>query len=188
MEHILTKCRSKARSTAWKLADELWTGRGGTELLTDIGNIMGCSLASFVTNDGLDDGKCRLYRIIVSETAYLIWKMRNERRIRDSDGNERDNIEGETETRWRNALTKRLTNDRYLTDSTRFGKRALNTSLVKRTWTGCLEDEEVLPQDWHRLKGGFSGYIAGGSARICKVGPSPTQARSPTQSRAAASA
>ena len=126
-----------------------------------------------------------MYRIIISETAYLIWKIRNERRIRDSDGEERVGIERETETRWK--MNKRLTNDRFLTNSTRFGKRALNEGLIKRTWTGCLDNEEALPQGWYKTKGGFSGYVAGGSARIRTVGPSPTQARSPTQSHAVAS-
>ena len=182
------KCKSRARSTAWRLVNELWTGRGSTSLPTDIGNIMGCGLASFTTNDKPDDRKCRLYRILISETAYLIWKIRNERRIRDSDGKERIDIERETETRWKNALNKRLTNDRFLTNSTQFRKRALNEGLIKRTWTGCLDNEEALPQDWYKTKGGFSGYVVGGSARICTVGPSPTQARSPTQSRMAASA
>jgi len=188
MEHILTKCRSKARSAAWKLANAFWARRSNTELPCNIGDILGCALANFTTNDKPDDGKCRLYRIIVSETAYLIWKTRNERRIRDNDSEERSNIEGETTTRWRNALNKRLTNDRFLTDSIRFRKNALDAGLVTRTWTGCLDNEEALPQEWYKTRGGFSGYIAGESPRIRQVGPSPTQARSPTQCRATASA
>ena len=143
---------------------------------------------AFTMNGKPNDGKSRLYRIIVSETAYLIWKMRNEWQIRDDDGEERLNVEGETTARWRKALNKRLTNDRFLTDSARFRKRALNAELVRRTWTGSLENEEALPQEWYKTRGGFSGYVAGGSPRICQVGPNPTQARSPTQSRAAASA
>ena len=165
MEHTITKCKSKARSVAWRLANDLWTRTGNTELPTNIGDILGCGLAAFTINDNPNDGKSRLYRIIVSETAYLIWKIRNERRIRDDDGGERSNIEGETTTRWRKALNKRLTNDRFLTDSIRFRKRALKAELVKRTWTGCLENEEALPQEWHKTRGGFSGYVAGGSAR-----------------------
>ena len=108
---------------------------------------MGCGLASFTTNNKPDDGKCRLYRILISETAYLIWKIRNEKRIRDSDGGERVDIERETKTRWKNTLNKRLTNNRFLTNSTWFGKRALNEGLIKRMWTGCLDNEEVLPHD-----------------------------------------
>ena len=188
MEHILMKCKSKARSTAWRLANDLWAKTDDTKLPANIGDVLGCGLAAFTTDGKPNDGKSRLYRIIVSETAYLIWKIRNERRIRDDDGEERHNTEEEATTRWRKALNRRLTNDRFLTDTTRFRKRALNAELVKRTWTGCLENEEALPQEWYKTRGGFSGYVAGGSPRIRQVGPSPTQARSPTQSRAAASA
>ena len=50
-------------------------------------------------------------------------------------------------TRWRKALNRRLTNDRFLTDTTRFQKRALNVELIKHVWTGCLENKEALPQE-----------------------------------------
>ena len=93
------KYRSRAWSTAWKLVNKLWIGRGGTGLPTDIDNIMGCGFVSFTTNDKPDNRKYRLYRIIVSKTAYLIWKMRNKWWIRDDDGKERLNVEGETTTR-----------------------------------------------------------------------------------------
>jgi len=188
MEHILTKCGAKARSTAWKLANDLWATRSKTPLPTNLGDIIGCGLAEFTTNGKLDDGKNRLYRIIVSETAYLIWKTRNERRIRDDDGAERENIVNETAKRWENAIKKRLTIDRYLADSVRFGKRAIDENLVRRTWRGTLDNEEGLPDDWYRVKGGFSGYLAGVSPRICQVRLNLTNARSPTRGRDAASA
>lgn len=71
-EHILTKCKSVARTTAWKLTNELWGRRYNTPLPTNAGDIIGCGLACFKRDDKPDDGKNRLYRIIVSETAYLI--------------------------------------------------------------------------------------------------------------------
>ena len=152
MEHIITDCKAKARETAWDLANDLWKKRSRTPLSTNIGDVLGCGLAHFTTNNKPDKGKNRLYRIIMSETAYLIWKLRNERRIRDGDGNERHDIIAETTTRWVKAINKRLTNDRYLTDNKRFGKRALKEKLVQRTWTGCLEDEEGLPNNWYNRK------------------------------------
>ena len=86
MEHILSTCRSTARSTAWRLANELWSKRNNSPLPSNLGDILGCGLANFQTIGKPDTGKNRLYRIIVSETAFLIWKLRNERRIRDDDG------------------------------------------------------------------------------------------------------
>ena len=78
----------------------------------------------------------RPYRIIVSETAYLIRKMRKERIIRDGDSPEGDSTESETVNRWAYALNKRLTIDRALTNSLGFGRSLINEKLVKRTWKG----------------------------------------------------
>ena len=85
MEHILTTCKAKPRELAWKLANDLWSNKHDGALPTRLGDTMGCGLAKFTKNGKPDKGKNRLYRIIVSETAYLIWKLRNERRIRDGD-------------------------------------------------------------------------------------------------------
>ena len=133
MEHILTACKSTARSTAWGLANHLWLKKSQTPLPTNLGDILGCGLASFTTKGKIDSGKNRLYRILMSETAFLIWKLRNERRIRDEDVQEHRNITTETTTRWTNAINKRLTIDQHLTNDIRFGKRALNEKLVKNT-------------------------------------------------------
>ena len=121
-----------------------------------LGDILGCGLANFKSNDKPDRGKNRLYRILMSETAYLIWKMRNERRIRDSDNTAADST-NETVNRWTHAINKRLTIDRALTDSTKFRKKAIDEKLVKATWKNCLNNEESLPDDWHKLKGVLVG-------------------------------
>jgi len=157
MDHILTSCKSTARSTAWLLANELWLKRSDSPLPTNLGDILGCGLANFSIKGKPDTGKNRLYRIIVSETAFLIWKLRNERRIRDDDGQEHNNIAAETTKRWVNAINKRLTIDRHMTNNIRFGKKAINEKLVKRTWTGCLNNEEYLPDNWHRKWGVLVG-------------------------------
>ena len=168
MEHILTACKSSARSTAWKLANDLWRKRSQQPLPTSLGDILGCGLASLTTKGKIDKGKNRLYRVLMSETAFLIWKLRNERRIRDEDAQEHRNITNETTSRWTNAINKRLTIDRHLTNDIRFGKRALNSKLVKNTWRGCLKNEEYLPENWDRNRGvlvGISGTPPPGHVR-----------------------
>ena len=159
MDHILTECNAKARSTAWNLADNLWVKRYNSHLPTNLGDILGCGLANFTSDDRPDEGKNRLYRILMSETAYLIWKIGNERRIRDEDGEERATTPNETTTRWRNAINKRLITDRYLTDERRFGEKALDQNLVRKTWSGCLTNEDSLPDDWYRNKGVLVGIL-----------------------------
>ena len=155
MDHILTKCSAHARSTAWNLANEIWMGKFTSPLPNDIGKILGCALANFQKNDKPDKGKNRLYRILVSETAYLIWKMRNERRIRDNDTD--TTTTDSIKKRLINVINKRLTIDRFLTDKKRFGKRALCEKLVKATWKYCLHNEEALPDNWPTARGVLVG-------------------------------
>ena len=52
-------------------------------------------MAEFRRNSKPDQGDNRLYRILVSETAHLIWKMGHERRIRDEDSPGREASERE---------------------------------------------------------------------------------------------
>ena len=78
MDHTLSRCKATARGTAWKLANEVWQRRHPTEIPSTMGGILGCGLAKFERNGRPDTGKNRLYRILVSETAFLIWKLRNE--------------------------------------------------------------------------------------------------------------
>ena len=89
----------------------------------------------------------------MSETAFLIWKMRNERRIWNEDTVDNEDTQSEIFNRWSHAINKRLTIDRALTNDKRFGRRALQGKLVKATWKRCLKNEEELPDNWVHLKG-----------------------------------
>ena len=158
MEHILTKCRAGTCKEAWRLANEMWAKRHQSELPNTLGGMLGCGLASFTDEDRPDKGKNRLYRILVSETAYLIWKLRNERRIRDEEGPVQKDTE--VSTRWTNTLNKRLMMDRMLTNKARFQKNTLDDKLVRNTWSRCLRDEEVLPANWPMSRGVLVGISA----------------------------
>ncbi|KZT03820.1 uncharacterized protein LAESUDRAFT_658954, partial [Laetiporus sulphureus 93-53] len=47
------------------------------------GGLLGCALRSFSDDEGRRrPGATRLYRILISESTYLIWNLRNERVIR----------------------------------------------------------------------------------------------------------
>ena len=129
------------------MANNLWKKKHSSTIPNNLGDILGCALANFITNNKPNKGANRLYRIIVSETAYLIWKIRNERRIHDGDST--TNIPSEIiQKRWINAINKRLMIDRFLTNGKRFGKHATDPHLIKATWTNCLKDEISLPPDW----------------------------------------
>ena len=157
MAHILTTCSVGTQAKTWQLANETWAKRHGTELPNTLGGILGCGLAAFSTGGKPDRGKNRLYRILMSEAAYLIWKLRNERRIRDNEGQVQ--MDKEVTTRWTNTLNKRLTMDRMLTNEARFQKNALEASTVKGTWRGCLRNEAELPADWPKARGVLVGIL-----------------------------
>ena len=59
----------------------------------------------------------RLFKILVSESAYLIWKLRCERRIKLQDENNDPHPHQEIRHRWLATINKRLTLDRLSTDS-----------------------------------------------------------------------
>ena len=155
MEHILLRCKAETRELAWTMANEVWKKKDQTTLPTTLGGILGCGLASFTKDGKPQRGKNRLYRILVSETAYLIWKLQNERRIRDDDGPIQTN--DEVGKRWTHAINKRLLLDRLLTNTARFRKNAIESKLVKATWSECLTGEDDLPTDWPTAKGVLVG-------------------------------
>ncbi|KAJ6481095.1 hypothetical protein C8R45DRAFT_831704 [Mycena sanguinolenta] len=78
MEHILTKCDVNGRAQVWDLASQIWKKKTSEEMQPSFGEIMACG----VIKKG-DAGTSRLYRLLMFESVYLIWKLRNERVIKD---------------------------------------------------------------------------------------------------------
>ncbi|KAG6846755.1 hypothetical protein H0H93_012090, partial [Arthromyces matolae] len=152
LEHILTECENTPAGTIWKLAEELWNRKTKGRISwpkPDFGTQLGCGLATFKSdrNETLR-GTSRFYHIIMSESTHLIWKIRCEWKI-GRDENEDDVVPPEAvEARWWNALNKRLKMECLQTNKNRYGKKALNSQMVVNTWTGILQDEENLEDDW----------------------------------------
>ncbi|KAJ3715748.1 hypothetical protein C8R42DRAFT_583287 [Lentinula raphanica] len=154
MEHILTKCRCAGQDEVWKLCGEIFTRADITWERPSIGDILACGLIQITNGKGKPDkGKSRLYRIVISESVHLIWKLRNNRVI---NGKEPPS-EREIANKWHFALNSRLATDRILTRRKTFGKRAIAAHLVLNTWNGTLEDEGNLPGDWTREAGVLVG-------------------------------
>lgn len=88
----------------------------------------------------------RFCRILISESAHLIWKIRNDRVI-----NERPNYTlHEIEQQWSHAINRRMRLDCILSDKKKFQKKAIRVPLVLKTWRGMLLHESSLPEDWTR--------------------------------------
>ncbi|KAJ7895554.1 hypothetical protein B0H14DRAFT_2680816 [Mycena olivaceomarginata] len=97
-------------------------------------------------------GKSCLYRILLSESAYLIWKLRCERVI----GGKPGASDQEIENRWQWTINNRLEIDRLLTN-TKWGKHTIQKLLVLQTWCNTLANEDRLPEDWTRKAGVLAG-------------------------------
>ncbi|KAJ7149881.1 hypothetical protein C8R43DRAFT_1192432, partial [Mycena crocata] len=141
MEHILTKCEARGQGLIWKMTSELWKKKTGAELRPTVGEIMACG-----TIQRGDAGTSRLFRILVSESAHLIWKLRNERVIQ-----EKGEAPGqEIRNRWLRSINNRIAHDRALTNREKYGKKGIDKKLVQRTWTKVIENESKLPLEWMR--------------------------------------
>lgn len=106
LEHILTSCSATGQGLVWSLARKLWQQTGERWPETSIGLVLSCGLAAFPGRDQRSAPRTvRLWRILLSESAFLIWKLRNECVIRH--GN--DTWTGRSRIRATNALPSRQT-------------------------------------------------------------------------------
>ena len=160
MEHILSECEAPGQSQIWRMAKGLWKKRNGKWPRPSLGAVLSSPIAPFITKKGKPKtGDARLYRIIMSESAHLIWKLRNEGVIRETDEAPRNHAsEEEIAARWNAAINARLTEDCALTNAGKYGKRALKPGLVERTWSKVLNQEDNLPPEWWR---GDTGVLVG---------------------------
>ncbi|KAJ7718045.1 hypothetical protein B0H16DRAFT_1666704 [Mycena metata] len=69
LDHIMVQCNRPGQAEVWKLAEKLWLKKGHTWPAPTVGAILGCRLATFKAD-------ARLYTILVTESAHLIWKLR----------------------------------------------------------------------------------------------------------------
>ncbi|KAJ6523970.1 hypothetical protein DFH09DRAFT_937542, partial [Mycena vulgaris] len=93
-------------------------------------------------------GVNRLYRIMITESAYLIWKLRNESVIAKDGAAPSEN---EIHNRWVHAMNERLDVDRFLaTEHPGDNPNFISPAIVLRTWSRVLYEELELPDNWLR--------------------------------------
>jgi ribonuclease HI/exonuclease III len=144
MEHILVHCpRSVERKTIWRLARSLWEGRKGPHEWPSLslGLIIACGAIQLEPEMAEDKpkgkrmrtAKCasRLLRIILSESAQLIWALRCERVIQ-----EKRHSPTEVENRWRSKIQSRLFMDR--TRAIKVLRTERSQRLLRDTWRGTV--------------------------------------------------
>ncbi|KAJ7042635.1 hypothetical protein C8F04DRAFT_945833, partial [Mycena alexandri] len=145
LEHILTRCDAPGQDEIWELASEMWKLKTGEDLPKPTkGQIMVCA-----TTKKKDVGTTRLFRILISESAHLVWRLRNERVIQEK----LPASQNEIHNRWLGAMNIRLKLDCTLTNAEKYGKRALKKDLVQSS-----EERGDSPQRLDAGDRGFGGY------------------------------
>ncbi|KAJ6621976.1 hypothetical protein B0H10DRAFT_1788983 [Mycena sp. CBHHK59/15] len=147
LEHILLDCTSPGQEIVWRAAESLWREKEGDWPAMSLGVLLGCGLAEFCDDKGkIKEGTQRLYRILISESAYLIWKLRNDQRISQ---NGMPASKEEIINKWKYTINLRLQVDITLANRPRKGKHpALAPQLVLTTWSRTLDNEWNLLANW----------------------------------------
>lgn len=158
MDHILLECSDPMAKVVWRLAETLWKKKMPTwPVLKNMGSIIACTLASFKSPEGkILAGANRLYRIIISESAHLIWKMRNKKLFDPPKSEDEKPTEAEIQNKWLKAINMRLKLDMAMTKE-KYGTKALKRRLVLQTWRGTIYNKENLPPDWTQKTGVIVG-------------------------------
>ena len=148
--HILTGCSTVETTVIWRCAQLLWEACDQTWVPPTVSELLCAGQRKWKEvprSRRPDKGASRLWRIMLSESAFLIWKLRCERVIQHSE--ERGWVHTKTEVirRWRAAIQSRLQMDRTLT-SPRFGRSAIPGKLVERTWAKIVQKQQRLPDNW----------------------------------------
>ncbi|KAK7041149.1 hypothetical protein R3P38DRAFT_2474265, partial [Favolaschia claudopus] len=154
MEHIALECDAPGQKRIWSLCERIWNLRFRQWPKLHWGLILGCALPRFRSTRGTRRlrGKERFFTIVVSTSIHLIWELRNERVL---EGKSVTNIE--VENRWLSSINSALRRDQILTNKARFGSLGKSKQMVLETWSGVLQNEDALPDDWTRSKGVLVG-------------------------------
>jgi ribonuclease HI len=160
LEHILLECPENAQSTIWNLAKKIWPEKYGQWPPLTLGIILGCgniTLPSNRDNDQPDPqqhleqrnqqransskGTARLLRILISESAHIIWALRCDTTINGTRHTKQSII-----TRWTSTINKRLQCDRIT------ARKIIRTksfeNLISETWSDTITTNGPTPKKW----------------------------------------
>ncbi|KAH9917474.1 uncharacterized protein B0H18DRAFT_883793 [Fomitopsis serialis] len=153
MAHILTECAALERWLIWGYVERAWTRTGRAWSMPSWPSILAAGQATPARTNGKPprDNAVRLWRILLTEAAYLIWCMRCERVIRHEDEAAWQHDERSVAGRWYLSTNRRLRLDIESTHS-RFGRLALKRQIVLDTWHQLVWDVQALPDDWTSVR------------------------------------
>jgi len=149
MNHIMTHCRENNTRLIWNLAKNFWPHRNIPWPNIDIGTILGCGCINMRPERPRRDnqqrrekrithqGPTRLFQILLSESAYLIWVLRCKRVIQEKVLTNR-----EISARWTHTINKRLTINKV--SASKIVRNEKFTKLVKDTWDPALRNTQEI--------------------------------------------
>ncbi|KAI0089041.1 hypothetical protein BDY19DRAFT_889612, partial [Irpex rosettiformis] len=151
MHHILLECTAPGRQTIWNLATREIRRKTGKETEINLGTIMGANLIKILDKEGQDIlHQSRLQQIIITESAYLIWKIRCERVIEKGTDQGNWHSEREISERWRAMLRRRMSFDFAMTHPKLPKSKRLDPALVKETWSNVrMNLSAINPRVFH---------------------------------------
>jgi ribonuclease HI/exonuclease III len=135
MTHILLECKDPIRSKIWDQAEEVYRIRNLEWAPPSLGSIAGCGLDDPEKDYRAPKGDTRLKRIVISESASLIWAMRCQRVI----GTGPSPSKLEATARWVKAMDERIERDCFMLRRSHKATNKPSMKLVKATWEGLIE-------------------------------------------------
>ncbi|KAH9858435.1 hypothetical protein C2E23DRAFT_864383 [Lenzites betulinus] len=156
------ECTAPGQQEVWA-AVRATLERGGVLLphLT-VGMVLGAPAFQLSTDDPATPvAGQRLVRILVTESTYLIWCLRNRRVIGGPNGTTCALPPAAIIDLWTAVVNKRFLMDRLLT-AKRLGKSALSRQTVLATWGPVLVERDALPDDWIGCTGVLVGRPSSG--------------------------
>ena len=151
LDHILTQCHNETRKTLWGLAERLWPHSAEEWPEIKIGTILGSGLIKGRPDETENDndkhaqrknkGKARLLRILLSETAHLIWVLHCERVIQD-----KTHLPASTQNRWLTKINRRLDTDRVIAN--KIDRRTQTKRKVYATWNPVITKNSQEHNEW----------------------------------------
>ena len=145
LDHILTTCPSLECTTVWNLACSIWPTPFGEWQDPTLGLILGCGSISPPQPPAGNPppvavAQARIRRILISESAYLIWTLRCERVVTG-----KIHTAKSIRNRWIHKINLRLLIDRQ---RARSPHRPSLKRQVQITWSPLLANQPNLPPDW----------------------------------------
>ncbi|OJT14554.1 Transposon TX1 uncharacterized 149 kDa protein [Trametes pubescens] len=154
MEHIIFDCIAEERKEIWGEVQGLWNGAMRSQCELTWGTVFGAGCVTLEDERGIDMPYTgRLWTVLVTESAYLVWKLRCERVIQNEG---RPFTRTEVKNRWFATINGRLDLDRR-TSVPWLGGEKLSEAAVDLIWRPVIEDASLLPHDWVRNNGVLVG-------------------------------